>query len=84
LVKMAGKNIKAGQEADSRYDAAGTKKKVPVLYLEGDGVVIKGTKSRLEFHRYQVCEGIVNISKKRRKRINAKEFVSLSRLDALN
>ncbi|MDQ4434198.1 hypothetical protein HUK47_11915, partial [Lactobacillus crispatus] len=23
LVKMAGKNIKAGQEADSRYDAAG-------------------------------------------------------------
>lgn len=48
LVKMAGKNIKAGQEADSRYDAAGTKKKVSVLYLEGDGVVIKGTKSRLE------------------------------------
>lgn len=47
-VKMAEKNIKAGQEADSRYDAAGTKKKVPVLYLEGDGVVIKGTKSRLE------------------------------------
>ncbi|PAK97416.1 ISLre2 family transposase, partial [Lactobacillus kefiranofaciens] len=34
----------------------------PVLYLEGDGVVIKGTKKRLEFHRYQVCEDIINLS----------------------
>ena len=46
--------------------------------------MIKGTKGFLEFHRYQVCEGIVNLSKHRRKRINAQEFVSLSRLDALN
>lgn len=56
---------------------------MPVLYLEGDGVVIKGTKKRLEFHRYQVCEDIINLSQKRRKRVQAKEFVSLSRLDAL-
>ena len=54
-----------------------------MLYLEGDGVVIKGTKKRLEFHRYQVCEDIINLSKTRRKRVQAKEFVSLSRLDAL-
>lgn len=54
-----------------------------LLYLEGDGVVIKGTKKRLEFHRYQVCEDIINLSKTRRKRVQAKEFVSLSRLDAL-
>lgn len=84
LIKMAGQNIKTKQETDSRYDAVSTKKKVPVLYLEGDGVMIKGTKGFLEFHRYQVCEGIVNLSKHRRKRINAQEFVSLSRLDALN
>ena len=54
-----------------------------MLYLEGDGVVIKGTKKRLEFHRYQVCEDIINLSKTRRKRVQAKEFVSLSRLNAL-
>ena len=84
LIHMAGENIKAGQESDSRYNAVDAKKKVPVLYLEGDGVVIKGTKGRLEFHRYQVCEGIANVSRTRRKRINAREFVSLSRLDALN
>ena len=45
--------------------------------------MIKGTKKRLEFHRYQVCEDIINLSKTRRKRVQAKEFVSLSRLDAL-
>lgn len=84
LIHMAGENIKASQESDSRYDAVDAKKKVPVLYLEGDGVVIKGIKGRLEFHRYQVCEGIANVSRTRRKRINAQEFVSLSRLDALN
>ena len=55
-----------------------------VLYLEGDGVMIKGTQGRLEFHRYQICEGIRNVTYKRRERVNAKEFVSLSRLDALN
>lgn len=84
LIKQAGKQIKEKQEADSRYDGLQNKKKVPVLYLEGDGVVIKGTKKRLEFHRYQVCEDIINLSKTRRKRVNAREFVSLNRLDALN
>lgn len=38
----------------------------------------------MEFHRYQVCEGLRNVTYKRRERTNAKEFVSLSRLDALN
>ena len=46
--------------------------------------MIKGTQGRLEFHRYQICEGIRNVTYKRRERVNAKEFVSLSRLDALN
>lgn len=45
--------------------------------------MIKGTKKRLEFHRYQVCEGIINLSRTRRERAYAKEFVSLSRLDTL-
>ncbi|ALI52347.1 ISLre2 family transposase [Lactobacillus helveticus] len=83
LIVQAGKQIKAQQQSEERYDGIAQKKKVPVLYLEGDGVVIKGTKKRLEFHRYQVCEDIINLSKTRRKRVQAKEFVSLSRLDAL-
>ena len=60
LVKAAGQKIKEQQESDSRYDAQTSKKKVSVLYLEGDGVMIKGTQGRLEFHRYQICEGIRN------------------------
>uniref|UniRef100_UPI000C7659CC UPF0236 family transposase-like protein n=1 Tax=Lactobacillus helveticus TaxID=1587 RepID=UPI000C7659CC len=83
LIVQAGKQIKAQQQSEERYDGIAQKKKVPVLYLEGDGVVIKGTKKRLEFHRYQVCEDIINLSKTRRKRVQAKEFVSLGRLDAL-
>ncbi|NHL92778.1 ISLre2 family transposase [Lactobacillus helveticus] len=83
LIVQAGKQIKAQQQSEERYDGITQKKKAPVLYLEGDGVVIKGTKKRLEFHRYQVCEDIINLSKTRRKRVQAKEFVSLSRLDAL-
>lgn len=84
LIKQAGKQIKNQQEAESRYDGIITKRKVPVLYLEGDGVMIKGTKGRLEFHRYQVCEGVNNITFKRKQRTEAKDFVSLSRLDALH
>ena len=83
LIVQAGKLIKNQQQSEERYDGITQRKKVPVLYLEGDGVVIKGTKKRLEFHRYQVCEDIINLSQKRRKRVQAKEFVSLSRLDAL-
>lgn len=84
LVKAASQKIKERQEVDSRYDAQTAKKQVPVLYLEGDGVMIKGTQGRLEFHRYQVCEGLRNVTYKRRERTDAKEFVSLNRLDALN
>lgn len=49
LVKAAGQKIKEQQESDSRYNAKTSKKKVSVLYLEGDGVMIKGTQGRLEF-----------------------------------
>lgn len=44
LVKATGQKIKEQQEADSRYEAQTSKKKVPVLYLEGDGVMIKAPK----------------------------------------
>lgn len=47
-------------------------------------MVIKGQgKTKLEFHRYQVCEGFRNITKTRRERINAKDFVCFTRKQAL-
>ena len=46
LIKAAEQKIKEQQEADSRYDSQLKKKQVPVLYLEGDGVMIKGTQGR--------------------------------------
>lgn len=46
---------------------------------------IKGTNKKwIEFHHYQACEEIINLRKTRRKRVRAKETVSLNRLDALN
>ncbi|MED7629216.1 ISLre2 family transposase, partial [Lactobacillus helveticus] len=39
LIVQAGKQIKAQQQSEERYDGIAQKKKVPVLYLEGDGVV---------------------------------------------
>lgn len=49
LVKPAGQTIKEQQEADSRYDAQTAKKQVPVLCLEGDGVMIKALKDDWSF-----------------------------------
>ncbi|NRO09267.1 hypothetical protein IMAU60204_01974 [Lactobacillus helveticus] len=49
LVKPAGQKIKEQQEADSRYDAQTAKKRVPVLYLEGDGIMIKALKDDWSF-----------------------------------
>ncbi|GBA97993.1 hypothetical protein LJCM1025_17570 [Lactobacillus gasseri] len=75
LIKQAGKRIKEQQESEDRYDTVTEKKKVAVLYLEGDGIIIKGTnKRRIEFHRYQVCEDIINLSKTRRQRVMPKNL----------
>ncbi|POO31799.1 hypothetical protein CDA64_00375 [Lactobacillus helveticus] len=49
LVKTAGQKIKEQQETDSRYDAQTAKKRVPVLCLEGNGVMIKGTQDDWSF-----------------------------------
>lgn len=40
-------------------------RKVPYLIIEGDGVVIKGTKKKKkEIHRVQVCEGVLKNGKR--------------------
>lgn len=58
LVVQTGTLIQARSTREERYDGVVEKKKVPFLYLEGDGVQIHGQKKQsLEIHRFQVCEG---------------------------
>ncbi len=84
LVIRQGQEVKQKQEDEDRYLGWRKKKRVKVLYLEGDGVMIKGShKTKLEFHRYQVCEDVQYLTPQRRTRINAKEFVAMTREDAL-
>ncbi|WP_202589587.1 UPF0236 family transposase-like protein, partial [Vagococcus lutrae] len=60
---------------ESRYDGIISKKKVPYLYLEGDGVKIGGQKKQsLEIHRFQVCEGSQKVGN--RTEMIAPHFVS--------
>ena len=58
LVVKTGKLIQEKSTHEQRYEGISSKKKVPFLYLEGDGVLIRGQrKTRLEIHRFQVSEG---------------------------
>lgn len=46
--------------------------------------IFKGKNNKkLEGHRFQVCEGSIEIGKNRKQRIYSKEFVSLDRQTAL-
>ena len=65
LMVKTGEIIKARATHEARYDALIEKKKVPYLYIEGDGVMIKGQKKKkLEIHRFQICEGSRKIGKR--------------------
>lgn len=58
LVVKTGKLIQEKSTHEQRYEGISCKKKVPFLYLEGDGILIRGQrKTRLEIHRFQVSEG---------------------------
>ena len=58
LVVKTGKIVQKRSTHESRYEGITQKKKVRYLYLEGDGVLIRGQKKqRLEIHRFQVSEG---------------------------
>lgn len=58
LMITTGELIQARSTHEMRYDGQIEKKKVPYLYLEGDGVLLKGQKKKkLEIHRFQLCEG---------------------------
>ena len=57
LVVKTGKLIQEKSTHEQRYEGISCKKKVPFLYLEGDGILIRGQrKTRLEIHRFQVSE----------------------------
>ncbi|GMA09282.1 hypothetical protein GCM10025886_24350 [Tetragenococcus halophilus subsp. flandriensis] len=75
LVVKTGELIQTRSTHESRYDGMIAKKKVPYLYLEGDGVEIKGQKKqRFEIHRFQVCEGSQKVGN--RSEMIAPHFVS--------
>ena len=47
-------------------DAHNSPKRVNVLYIEGDALMIKGqNKNKMELHRFQVAEGVVQIGRRR-------------------
>lgn len=65
LVVKTGEIVQKRSTHESRYDEVKQKKKVPYLYLEGDGVRIRGQKKQhLEIHRFQVSEGSQKIGKR--------------------
>ena len=75
LVVKTGEFIQARSTHESRYEGVIPKKKVPYLYLEGDGVKINGQKKQsLEVHRFQVCEGSQKVGN--RSEMIAPHFVS--------
>ncbi|AYW46093.1 ISLre2 family transposase [Tetragenococcus koreensis] len=75
LVVKTGGLIQTRSTHESRYDGIISKKKVPYLYLEGDGVKIGGQKKQsLEIHRFQVCEGSQKVGN--RTEMIAPHFVS--------
>ena len=58
LVVKTGEIVQIRSTHESRYEGLKQKKKVPYLYLEGDGVLIREQKKKqLEIHRFQVSEG---------------------------
>lgn len=65
LMVKTGEIVEAKATHEMRYDALIEKKKVPYLYIEGDGVMIKGQKKKkLEIHRFQICEGSKKVGKR--------------------
>jgi hypothetical protein len=83
LVTKIGKDLKQKQQSETRYDEAAPKREVPFLYVEGDGIEIKGQgKNKLTIHRFQICEGKKKVGKKRNKLINYHAVSSMNRLTA--
>lgn len=73
---------KVRKYADKNKDKPNIKKRVPILFLEGDGLVIKSQKKRrLSLHRFQVHEGTVKDGE-RTKTINLHRCTDTSRRKA--
>ncbi|MCF1620890.1 UPF0236 family protein, partial [Tetragenococcus koreensis] len=75
LVVKTGELVQIRSTHESRYEGDISKKKVPYLYLEGDGVKMGGQKKQsLETHRFQVSEGSQKVG--HRSEMIAPHFVS--------
>ena len=67
IVKKVGNRYGEWEETkENKNEACNSPKCVETLYIEGDALVIKGqNKKKMELHRFQVAEGVVQTGKRR-------------------
>jgi len=67
IIKKVGNRYAEWEETKENNDeACNSPKRVDVLYIEGDALMLKGqNKNKMELHRFQVAEGAVQIGKRR-------------------
>jgi len=67
IIKNVGNRYAEWEDTkENKDEACNSPKCVEVLYIEGDALMLKGqNKSKMELHRFQVAEGVVQIGKRR-------------------
>jgi hypothetical protein len=85
LTVQKGLEVARNHKADLSRETVSEKKQVPILYVEGDAFCVRQKGGGLLYvHRFQVCEGRESLGKDRHQLTHYKEFVSLSRKEALS
>lgn len=85
VVKSVGKQYGEWEniKANAKQEAKAELKTPEVLYIEGDGVIIRGQKQKkIEMHRFQIAEG-VKTNGKRKELVGTQYFASLKRTEAV-
>lgn len=84
-VKLAGQLYQERDDYEEYQEKAKSKRSVPVLYIEGDGVMIKvkkGKQTRKDLSHFVIHEGVEEEYKNRRKLKNKHEILSKNNKDA--
>ncbi len=84
MIKRAGEQYKAWEKAEEGAEPAENAelKQPEILYIEGDGVAIKGQgQGKREIHRFQIAEGVETCGKRHRLK-GTHYFASFSRTEA--
>lgn len=84
-VKLAGELYKERDDYEEYQEKATFKRRIPVLYIEGDGVMIKtkqGNQLRKDLSHFVIHEGVGESYQNRRKLINKHEIISRNNREA--